>query len=139
MTGAAPAPFLVARYLSPEWFEDVNRVARESSELTAATRDVRLLLQQVVTGGPDGDVPYWVRVEAGHVEAGLGEVADPDVTVTQSYETAVAVSTGALRAQTAVMEGRVRLAGNTAVLREHQDALVGVGTVFDSVRSRTGY
>jgi putative sterol carrier protein len=139
VTGAAPAVRPVARYLSAEWFDDVNDAARDSPELAEATRDVHLVLQQVVTGGPDGDVRYWVRVDGGHVEAGLGQAPDPDVTITQSYETAVAVSTGGVGAQAAVMEGRIRLSGNTAVLRDHHDALAGLDAVFAPVRARTAY
>lgn len=129
----------MARYLSAEWFDEVNQAARDSPELAEATRNVRLTLQQVVTGGPDGDVRYWVTVDGGHVEAGLGQAPDPDVTVTQSYETAVAVSTGSLGAQAAVMDGRIRLSGDTAVLWEHHETLAGLDAVFAPVRARTGY
>ncbi|HEX2064959.1 MAG TPA: SCP2 sterol-binding domain-containing protein [Acidimicrobiales bacterium] len=139
MTGAAPAARPVARYLSAEWFDDVNQAARNSPELAEATRNVHLTLQQVVTGGPEGDVRYWVTVDGGHVEAGLGRVPDPDVTVTQSYETAVAVSTGSLGARAAVMDGRVRLSGDTAALREHHEALAGLDALFAPVRARTRY
>ena len=96
-------------------------------------------MQQVVTGAPGGDVRYWVRVDDGTVEAGLGEAPRPDVTVTQSYDTAVAVLTGAMSAQAAVMAGRIRVSGDTTVLVTHQEALQGLDVVFAPVRDQTEY
>ena len=125
----------MARYLSPEWFEEVNAAARQRQ----STETARLTLQQVVTGGPDGDVRYWVRLADGAVAAGLGEAEAPDATISQSYDTAVAVITGAARVQTVRMTGDIRLSGNVAALIDHQEALQGLDAAFADVRRRTSY
>lgn len=114
-------------------------MARRSASLRAATDGVRLDLQQLVTGSPDGDVHYWVRVDDGMLEAGLGKAAAPDATISQSYETAVAVVTGELSTEEALMTGRLRLSGNLAALAQHQAALREVGTAFAQLRSGTSY
>ena len=127
----------MALYLSPAWFEEVNRVAGAVPAANDATEPVTI--QQVVTGGPSGDVRYWVRVAGGAAEVGLGEAAGAGATVTQSYETAVAITTGRLGVDDALREGRVRIAGDVALLARHQAALLGVGTALASVHQHTTY
>ena len=129
----------MAAYLSAAWFEDVNRVARADGDLAGITAGARVTIQQVVTGGPAGDVRYWVRVDDGTVEAGPGEAERPDATVTQSYATAEAVSRGELSVEQALLEGRVRLSGDVSVLLRHAAALAGVAGAFGEVRDRTTY
>ena len=129
----------MARYLSPEWFEDVNAASRRGGPSADGVDGPRLTLQQIVTGGPDGEVRYWVRARSGGVEAGLGEATTPDATIIQSYETAVAVLMGELSVQTAFMTGRVRLTGDMGALIENQAALHGVDAALTEVRSRTTF
>ena len=119
----------------PGWHPD----ARADERLARSTAGARVTIQQVVTGGPAGDVRYWVRIDDGAVEAGPGEVEEPDATVTQSYTTAVAVSRGELAVEEALLEGRVRLAGDVSVLLRHAAALGGVAEAFGGVRDRTTY
>lgn len=96
-----------------------------------------------MTGGPDGDLRYWVHIEDGSVRAVLGDAEaaqlDPDATVTESYETAAAVNRGELSTEDAFLEGRIRLRGDIAVLLRHQSVLNMLGEAFAEVRSRTEY
>ena len=126
-------------YLSPDWFEEVNRVAGEVPALATTDPDEAVTIQQVVGGGPSGEVRYWVRIAGGAVEVGLGQADDAGATVTQSYETAVAVTTGQLAVEDALREGRVRIAGDVALLARHQAALLGLGAALSSVHQHTTY
>ncbi len=126
------------RYLSPSWFEEVNTAARREAR-PADGAGARLTLQQVVTGAPEGEVRYWVRVGDGSVEAGLGEAVDADATVSQSYDTAVAVVTGQLSVEAALMAGRIRLSGRISALVDQHEALEGIDAAFAYVRRRTTY
>ncbi len=128
----------MARYLSPEWFEEVNAAAQHCQS-AEASQPARLTLQQVVIGGPDGEVRYWVSLDSGKIATGLGEAETPDATVSQSYDTAVALVTGQLRLQTALMSGEIRLTGNIAALMDHQDALQGLDAALSDLRGRTSY
>jgi alkyl sulfatase BDS1-like metallo-beta-lactamase superfamily hydrolase len=128
----------VARYLSPEWFDELNAAARKRSEPPPAG-SARLSLQQVVTGSPDGDVRYWVRMDEGTVTAGIGEAESPDAVISQSYDTAVRVVRGDIQVQTALMSGEIRLAGNIATLVDHQESLRGLDATFSELRGRTSY
>jgi putative sterol carrier protein len=126
----------VARYLSQEWFDEINGVTATQAGIAG---DARFVLQQIVTGGPDGEVRYWVRVDGGVVEARLGEAEEPDVTVNQSYETAMAVSSGQMTAQAAFVAGRIRVSGNTTLLLDHQAALAALADALAPVRRHTSY
>lgn len=129
----------MARYLTAEWFDEINAAARAHEELAALTGGIRLVIQQVVTEAPDGDVHYVVRIENGDVAVTAGEVADPDVTVTEDHATAVALHRGDLRAPVAFMTGRIRVSGNTEALLGAQAALHTLDRVFAGVRERTTY
>jgi putative sterol carrier protein len=129
----------VARYLSDEWFDEVNRAAAGSDQLAVDTAGVALTIQQVVTDGPDGDIRYVVRVRDGRVEVAPGDDAGADVTITEDWDTARAVATGELRAPAAFMTGRIQVGGNVGVLLDAQGSLLGLDKVFADLRERTTF
>lgn len=84
-------------------------------------------LQVVVTGGPEGDVVWWVTFADGQaVDAGRGGVVlDPDaelpdglplVAITEPWDVAAAVARGELELSAAFMQGRAKTAGDQAAL-----------------------
>ncbi len=127
----------MARYLSPEWIDELHQVASTSASLRAATADVVLVVQQEVTGGPGGDVAWHVVLDHGNVAVRPGPAAVADVTFRQDHATAVAITRGELAAQAAFMVGRLRVGGDVAGLIRHQRALAGVDDVFATVRAGT--
>lgn len=129
----------MARFLSPEWFDDVNAAAASDDVSAAVTPGLRLVVQQIVTDGPDGEVRYAVRIEDGKVAVVPGEAGEPDVTVTEDHATATAVAQGELAAPVAFMTGRIRVSGDTRVLLSAQPVLHRLDAVFASVRERTSY
>lgn len=129
----------MARFLSPDWIADVSGVASGHAALATATAGVHLVVQQVVTGGPDGDVGYVVAIDDGRVSLRAGDDGRADVTFTVEWETAVAMSTGVLGGQEAFTTGRLQLQGDVGVLLRHGPALVGLDAVFAEVRERTTY
>jgi putative sterol carrier protein len=129
----------VARYLSREWFDEINATAAGSDVSDAVTEGLRLVIQQVVTDAPDGDVRYAVRIEDGRVAVVPGEAGDADVTVTEDHRTATAVAKGELAAPVAFMTGRIRVTGDTRVLLAAQPALHRLDAVFAEVRERTSF
>ena len=75
-------------------------------------------MQYVVTGGPDGDVKYyWVLEDGKLLESQLGEIADPDFTMTLDLRRTRSRSPRAtLDANAAFMQGRMKVAGNMGKL-----------------------
>jgi putative sterol carrier protein len=99
----------MAKWLTQEWLDESTRLAADQPERPGASAR----LQYVVIGGPDGDVEYyWVVVDGRLVENRLGRLADADVTLTQSYEDAMAIQKGELDVNAAFLQGRVRPEGD---------------------------
>lgn len=129
----------MVRYLSPEWFEEVNAAAAAGRVADHVTEGLRLVVQQVVTGAPDGDVHYAVRIEEGGVAVVPGDAPDADVTVTEDHDTATKVARGELAAPVAFMTGRIRVTGDTRTLPAAQPALHRLDALFVDLRERTTY
>ena len=108
---------------------------RDSEEPTGKPFAVR----QVVTGGPDGDVEYVVRADAGGFSVHRAGEIEGDVDVVQDYETAAAISQGRLSPSVAFAGGRLKLGGGAGMLVDHQDAFAGLGALFAQVRADTTY
>ncbi|HTW97439.1 MAG TPA: SCP2 sterol-binding domain-containing protein [Acidimicrobiales bacterium] len=103
----------MAKWLTQEWLDESTRLAADQPERPG----VSARLQYVITDGPDGDVEYyWVIVEGRLVENRLGRLEDADVTLTQSYEDAMAIQKGDLDVNAAFMQGRVRPTGDADLM-----------------------
>jgi alkyl sulfatase BDS1-like metallo-beta-lactamase superfamily hydrolase len=101
------------KWLSQEWLDESKKLAEGQPERLGASAR----MQYVVTGGPDGDIKYyWVLENGKLLESQLGEMPDPEVTLTQSYEDAKKIQQGELDANAAFMQGRVKVTGNMAKL-----------------------
>ena len=131
----------MARFLSPEWFDDVRTDTEGAASGSDAPAGDRLVLRQVVRATPDGDVVYHVTVEAGCVRIlPPGEDAgSPDLTITTDWDTAAAIAQGKVAAQAALIEGRLRVKGNLAAIASHAAGLPGLDPVSASARDRTTY
>ena len=120
------------RFLSPEWLEHMTTVTSSASPAAA------LSVHQRVTGGPDGDVEYTLRLAGGRVMFEPGPAA-ADVDLTSDYETAAAISQGVLSPAAAFAAGRLRVGGSVSSLVDHQDALADVGRLLAGVPAVTTY
>jgi putative sterol carrier protein len=129
----------VHRYLTHEWLEAAQLAAESDTALAAATKDVHLTVQHVVTGGPGGDATFHVAIDDGRVHVVSGTVADATVTFIQDWDTASAISRGELSAQGAFMAGRVRVRGDLPKLIEYGNVFGEVGDVFARLRTSTTY
>lgn len=135
-------------YLSPAWVAALDHAARADAALAEATRDVALVVEQRVTGGPQGDVTYHLAFDHGAVSVGAGPAdrgdaaagatADaPVVRFTLDHETAVDIARGVGSAQRAFMAGTLQVGGDLRVLLDHQLVLSALHDVFAAVRDQT--
>ena len=129
----------MARYLSAEWIAELDAAAAADRNLRATTAESSLTVQQTVTAGPDGDVTFHVVADHGSVAVREGAAAEPTVTFTQTYDTAVAVALGELSGQGAFMAGRIRVSGDLPRLGQEGAAFANIEDVFRAVRGRTTY
>lgn len=103
----------MAKWLSQDWLDQSRKLAETQPERPGASAR----MQYVVTGSPDGDVKYWWLLENGKLlDSQLGEMPDPEVTLTQTYEDAMKIQKGELDANAAFMQGRIKVTGNMAKL-----------------------
>jgi predicted lipid carrier protein YhbT len=99
----------VVKYLSQEWLDEARALAADQPERPGASARI----QWIVSGGPDGDVKYWWRLEDGKLlESALGTLGEADLTLSLSYEDSVKIQRGELDANAAFMQGRMKTAGD---------------------------
>jgi alkyl sulfatase BDS1-like metallo-beta-lactamase superfamily hydrolase len=127
----------VARFLSDEWFDEVNAAA------VPVDPSVRFCLEQRVRGGTEGEVRYRVVVSDGRLQlrrTGTTETCPaPDAVITMDRTTAVALATGTMTAHTAFLAGAVRLSGNLQSVVGSAAALGALSEALRRLAERTTY
>jgi putative sterol carrier protein len=126
----------MARFLSAEWLEQLAAAAA-TDEMRRVAAGTTVAVRQVVTGAPEGDVDYVVRVDRGKVAVGAGGPAD--VEITGDYATAVAISQGLITPAAAFAGGRLKLGGRVGLLVEHAPVFAALGGVFAASPTGTTY
>ncbi|MEQ1787900.1 MAG: SCP2 sterol-binding domain-containing protein [Acidimicrobiales bacterium] len=122
----------MAGFLTDAWFDELDAAGRASS----IDGDVRLVIQQIVPDGDDGrEVAYVVEATGGTIRVWRGRADAPDITFTQDRVTAEAIHRGELSAQTAFIEGRLRLGGDLRSVIDRASALAAIDDVFAAARA----
>ncbi|MGI9665770.1 MAG: SCP2 sterol-binding domain-containing protein [Acidimicrobiia bacterium] len=122
----------MAQFLSDDHYAAAKEALNSDPGFQNAIANVDLSVQFDVTGGPDGDLSYYLQVAEGTVDTAPGPLADADVTVTSDYETSQAISKGELNVQMAFMTGKIKVGGNMAKIMMHQ------GVINDYARVLSG-
>jgi putative sterol carrier protein len=91
-----------------------------SDEFKQAASGQAVKLQQVVTDAPAGETKYYFSLDGGQVTVAIGDLADAEATLTQSYDTAVAITKQELNPQNAFMQGKLKISGNMMKLMQLQ-------------------
>lgn len=101
----------MVQHLSPEWVALHEGLGADLPERPGATAT----LQHVVTGTPDGEVAWSVRLVDGRVAgAAVGrDDAAADCTFLITYPDAVSIAKGELDLEVGFMQGRVKMSGAT--------------------------
>jgi putative sterol carrier protein len=108
------------KFLTEEWASTMTEALNSSDDFKAAAAGQQVKLQQVVTDAPEGETKYYFTLADGKAEVALGELSDAEATLTQSYETAVAITKQELNAQNAFMQGKLKISGNMMKLMQLQ-------------------
>ena len=74
-------------------------------------------------------------LEKGAIDMGIGDLEPVDATITQSYETAAALSRGEVNAVTAFMTGKIKVAGNMGLLLSLQGVLTRLPAAMSSIQT----
>jgi hypothetical protein len=101
----------MAKFLSQDWL-DLQRELLGASG-TGAPGEINGTVQFVISGTPDGEKKYFFRIDGGHlVDSSIGAADNADVTVTSTWDDAVAVSKGDLDPSVGFMQGKIKVAGD---------------------------
>ncbi|MFB3738143.1 MAG: SCP2 sterol-binding domain-containing protein [Candidatus Velamenicoccus archaeovorus] len=120
------------QFLSEEWTAELNRRLNADEEFKKGIAKKRAKLLQVIATG-DGEKRYWIHIEDGAIDIGLGDIDAPDATITEDYETAVGMATGQVNAVSAFMTGKLKISGNMMMLMGLQSALSGLPRVMQEM------
>jgi len=113
----------VATFLSEDHFNAAREGLNSDPGFQNAIANVELSVQFEVSGAPEGEVSYFLRVADGAAKTDLGPLDGADVTVSSDYETSQAISKGELNVQMAFMTGKIKVGGNMAKIMMHQGVL----------------
>jgi putative sterol carrier protein len=104
------------KFLSEEWATALKDALNADQDFRDGVKGQNVSLQQVIQTD-DGDEKYWLSLADGIVDAGLGGLSDPDVIITQDYETAVELAKGELNPVQGYMGGRIHVKGMMKVMQ----------------------
>lgn len=109
-------------FLSDEWTAALTAALNADEAFREAASPFTTTIQQVIAR--DGEeARYWTRIESGRIAMGTGDAENPDATITQSYETAVALAKRELNPVSGFMLGKIKVAGNMGQLMALQGVL----------------
>jgi putative sterol carrier protein len=103
------------RFLSQEWAEAMRERLNADQEFRSGVAGKQARIQQVVTAA-GGEHRYWIRIEGGGIDLGVGDIEEPDATVTQPYEVAAGMMRREMSPVTAFMMGKLRVDGDLTLL-----------------------
>ena len=131
------------RYLSPEWMAAAGRALANDGDLRAATSELTLTIEQVVTGAPgvpDGGTVRWqVTIDHGRVALVDQPGGAADLRFSADHPTAAQIASGELAAQRAFVEGRLRVGGDLSLLTRHQRVFASIDDTLAKVRTETTF
>jgi hypothetical protein len=128
----------MVRFLSEAWLDEMAAAAGRVSwpcptdELAAS-----LTLRQVVTGGPEGDISYDLRLDGHGVTLLRPAAAIPDVAFEQDHDTARRLARGETHPQVELTAERLRISGAANRLTAWRPLLDALDEALGDLRSAT--
>ncbi|MCY4272552.1 MAG: SCP2 sterol-binding domain-containing protein [bacterium] len=119
-------------YLSEEWIQQADAALRASG--LRAVDGERFAVEQRV-----GEVVFHMVFNGDGASVRSGPAAEPAVVFSQEKDIAVAIATGALSAEEAVLDGEVVFEGDPMALLSHRRLVSRAEDVFADLRARTDW
>jgi len=121
------------QFLSDAWVEELKQRLNASETFRKNAGTASAKLQQVITGGPEGERRYWIRIDGGQIDMGPGDIEQPDATITQDYDTAAAMARSEVSPVSAFMTGKLKVNGSMMLLMQLQGAIAELPKAMDEM------
>jgi putative sterol carrier protein len=119
-------------FLTEEWMTEAKRLRDEAGSPESPPAHV-IRMNQVITGAPfqDEDIHAFMDTSDGELKMELGELENPDLTVTVDYDTAKAifVEQNPQAGMQAFMAGKIKVQGDMTKLMAMQQTAPDPGAV----------
>jgi len=110
--------------MTTEWVDALTETLNAHEGFASSIANTELALQFEVPDAPEGtEGTYYLKIADGQAVCGTGALDDADATISNDYETAIAIAKGDLNTQMAFMTGKIKVAGNMAKLMMNQAML----------------
>jgi hypothetical protein len=117
------------QHLSAEWL----RAADDAVAAIVVDPATSVVIEQRVVDRPEGDVVYRLVVADGHCRIVTGDDPPAQVSITTPWELAREIASGSVSAQQAFLQGKIRVAGDPAVLVRHAELSVELSAALSSI------
>ncbi len=107
------------KYLSDDWAKAVTEAVNADDSFRQQATGKNVKLQYVVTT-PDGETKYYTELKDGQAQVGIGEIDDPEATLSADYDTSAALFRNELNATAAYMSGKLKIQGDLMKLMQLQ-------------------
>lgn len=124
---------MAVKFLSDEWLSEVASRLNSNEGFQTAAKGQAARLQQQISGTPSGDVTYGFVLDGGKVSLTRGDIENPEATVSQDYDTAVAVNKLELSGQQAFMQGKLKVSGNLMKIMQLQGTLAAMPPALEGL------
>lgn len=119
---------MAVKFQSEDYYKEANNALQSNEAVLGAAKGQNVTIQIVTTDTPDGgESKSFLKIVDGVPEVGLGEIEGAEATITQNYETAIALDKGELNSQNAFMQGKIKIQGNLMKLMQLQPFLQSLG------------
>jgi hypothetical protein len=125
---------MAIRFLSEGYVAAANE-ALQRPDIVEKIGDLSLSVQFRVTDPPATDQPIFYNLVfgGGGAQMALGQIDDPDVRITSSYETTAALARQEMKDQVAFLTGKLKVAGNMARLMGNLGTFLEVRKALDAL------
>jgi len=124
---------MAVQFLSEDHLAAATEALAANATFSSSIANIDMGIQFHVTDAPDGAVDFFLTVGDGRAAMTGGELDDADVTITTTHESALALFHGEMNTQMAFMTGKIKVAGNLAVLMMNQGVINQWATIMAEV------
>lgn len=124
----------MALFFSKEWVAEVDAAIQASEEVAKAAAGKNIILEQVATDSPHGEVAYHIVIADGTVRAVPGRADAPTISITGPWDVHVSINKGELSPPVALLTGKGKLSGDRMKLMTERNLFATIQASTNAVQ-----